>query len=237
MIRFVLSLAVLLPALVIAAPVPKGASARKLSEVYGELTDSQSACECKMVKGDLLRVTVPTSAPVVEANHPNTAAPLVAKSIEGDFVATVRVSHAFSKTAGKAEGAKRDTAVAAGLALTVDGDRNAKFAFVHRQQKKDDKWVSNRYAQVMHRGGGSGSGSGGTTLEEKPVYLRLTRTGDMMKCETSVDGTKWQPFSTLNAKGFSPVVNIGPTAFQSTDAEYVAEFDQYEVKVVTEEKK
>jgi hypothetical protein len=219
-----------------AAPVPK-ATIKKLSDVYGTEVDPSSPCKCEMVGGDKLRVVVPNTHRPAETEHPNTVPPLVTKSVEGDFVVIVRVSHSYSKSAGKAEGAKKQTEVAAGIALLGEGSENVRFTFVHRQTKTGDKWVSGRYAQVMHRGGGSGSGSGGAKLDESPVFLRLTRKDESLKCETSADGTKWQPFSTLTAKGLGPLVNIGPVAFQSSDAEYAAEFDKYEIKPLTEEKK
>jgi hypothetical protein len=218
------------------APVPKE-SAKKLKDVYGEVADPDSKCKCEMTRDGELRVVVPKDAPPLELDHGSRTLPLVTKTVEGDFEVTVRVAHAPPTDAGRAEGAKQQATVSAGIALYAEGDPKTNITFVHKHAHGGGKWTSGLGMQCNYGGGSSGSGRGSPNLEDKPVYLRLTRRGGTITTETSTDGKKWSLFVNHKAGRIGEAVVVGPVAFQNTTGEYEAVFDRYEVKPLTEEKK
>lgn len=236
MVRTLL-VALLFPVMVVAAPVPKAAGGKKLSETFGEQVNPDSTCKYEPAGKDGLRIVVPTTHPIEEVDHGKTVRPHMVRKVEGDFVLTVRIQHTFNKEAGKAENAKTKTMVAAGIGFIDADDARNTFSVCHMNTKSGDKWSTGQLMQIMHRGGGSGSGSGGQPAAGKPAYLRVTRKGEEVKSEFSGDGKKWQNFSTMKMNTLGPAVNIGPVACQSTDAEYSAEFTEYDIKPLIEEPK
>jgi hypothetical protein len=218
-----------------AAPVPKAVSAKNLQEVYGEVADS--GCKCEMTKDGVLQITVPKDVRATELTHNSRTLPLTTKTVQGDFELTVRMKHAPPKDAERAEGAKQPPTVSAGITVHTDGDPRTSVTFVHKHTKKGDKWTSGLAMQSNYQNGSSGSGRSGTTLEEKPLYLRITRRGEMVTAETSTDGKKWSRFTNQKADRLGETLVVGPVAFQNTTAEYDVEFDQYEIKPLKEEKK
>lgn len=232
-----LIVALLLPTIALAAPVPKAANAKKLSETFGEQVNPDSTCKYEPAGKDGLRIVVPTTHPIEEVDHGKTVRPHLTRKVEGDFVLTVRIQHTFNQAAGKAEAAKQKTMVSAGIGFIDADDGKNTFSVCHMNTKSGEKWTTGRLMQIMHRGGGSGSGSGGQDAVDKPTYLRVTRKGEEIKSEFSADGKKWQNFSTMKINTLGSAVNVGPVACQSTDAEYSVEFTEYDIKPLTEEKK
>lgn len=223
----------LLPALVVAAPVPKAAGVRPLAEVFGEVADPPWDCTVEMTKAGALRVAVPKLERPVELDHGAITPPLTTKSVEGDFELTVRVTHAPPKETDRAAGAKMAATVAAGVALYTEGDRRTNLTFAHTLVRENDAWA-NRLAAITHYGGGSSrtTGGGGDAAAGKPVYLRLTRLGDSFAFASSGDGKKWSPFSRLTLKGVGEVVLVGPTAFHNTAGDHEAVFDEYQIDLI-----
>jgi regulation of enolase protein 1 (concanavalin A-like superfamily) len=232
-----LLVALLVPVVALAAPVPKAAGGKKLSETFGEQVNPDSTCKYEPAGKDGLRIVVPTTHPIEEVDHGKTVRPHMIRKVEGDFVLTVRIQHTYKPEAGKAEAAKQKTMVAAGIGFIDADDARNTFSVCHMNTKSGDKWTTSQLMQIMHRGGGSGSGSGGQPAAGKPAYLRVTRKGEEVKSEFSGDGKKWQNFSTMKMNTLGPAVNIGPVACQSTDAEYSAEFTEYDIKPLIEEPK
>ena len=232
-----LLVALLVPVVALAAPVPKAAGGKKLSETFGEQVNPDSTCKYEPAGNGGLRIVVPTTHPIEEVDHGKTVRPHMVRKVEGDFVLTVRIQHTFNKEAGKAENAKTKTMVAAGIGFIDADDGKNTFSVCHMNTKSGDKWSTGQLMQIMHRGGGSGSGSGGQNSSDKPAYLRVTRKGEEIKSEFSPDGKKWQAFTTMKMTTLGPAVNVGPVACQSTDAEYSVEFTEYEIKPLAEEKK
>lgn len=221
-------------ALLVAAPVPKPV-AKKLQEVYGEIADS--GCQCELTKEGALQIVVPKGGRAVELTHDSRTPPLTTKTVTGDFELTVRVSHQPPKDADRAEGARQQATVSAGVALYAEGDPKTNATFVHKHSRNGDKWTSGLAMQSNHSNGSSGSGRASANLEDKPLFLRLTRRGDTLTSETSTDGKKWTRFSNHKSAQLGETVVIGPVAFHNTTADYEAVFDQYELKPLKEEKK
>lgn len=230
-------LAALFPLLAVAAPVPKPA-AKKLGEVYGDVVDADTACTFDLTKDGGLRVGVPKTHPAQDVEHGKTVRPLLTRKVEGDFVLTTRIKQTYDPAAGMAETAKRGAAVAAGVALTGDDNPKLSMTLVHTLTRNGDKWDAGRFMQVKFpNGGGSGSGSSGGVTDGQTTFMRLTRTGQELKAEYSGDGKKWFLFAKHKVDDLGEVLHVGPVAFQSTTADAEAEFDQYEIKPLTGEKK
>lgn len=221
----------LLPALIVAAPVPKP-PAKKIEDVFGTPADV-AGVTCEMTRQDELRVTVSKEA---AAGNQNTVRPYATRTVEGDFVLTVRVTHAPPASADLAVGNGTAT-VSAGIALFSESSPKHTANLLHKHTKTGDTWKSGMNMNTQHKNGGSGSGRQSAKLEDQPMYLRLTRRGDEFKSETSTDGKKWQGFGTHKVQGFGSSVVVGPYASHNTTAGYEVTFDEYVIKPLAEEKK
>lgn len=218
-----------------AAPVPKPA-AKKLEDVFGSSADVPGVT-LEMTRYDELKATVGKDAAAgIYANRIiGTFRPLAAKTVEGDFELTVRVTHAPPGKADLAAGTGSPTVIA-GIALVAERSPKSTASFFHEHVQAGDGWKTRLTMSTYHPKGGIGSDRQGGKLEDQPVYLRFTRTGDEFKGETSTDGKKWQEFATHKASGYGAVV-VGPYAGHNTGGEYEVTFDQYVIKPLTEEKK
>lgn len=228
----------LLPLLADAAPVPK-AGPKKIEDVFGQVADV-SGVTCEMTRADELRVAVSKEF-TVGTNQEHLIRPLVSKTVEGDFTLTIRVAHPPSKAADIAAVGPGAPTLSAGIALYAEGDPKKSLTLLHKHTKAGDDWKSSLSMSSRHERGGSGTGRQSKELEDKPLYLRLTRTGDQFMSETSADGKKWAAFGVHKVSGFGAVV-VGPVAVHNTTADADAVFDEYKLetaaaKETKEEKK
>lgn len=217
----------LLPAVALAAPVPKPPG-KKIEDVFGQVAEV-SGVTCEMTKAEELRVGVSKEF-TVSTSQEHLIRPLVSKTVEGDFVMTVRVAHPPSRVADLAAVGPGVPTLSAGIALYADGNPKQMLTLLHKHTKSGDTWKSSLGMNSRHDRGGSGTGRQSKGLEDKPLYMRLTRKGDEFKSETSADGTKWMGFGTHKVAGFGAVV-VGPVALHNTTADYDAVFDEYKLEV------
>jgi hypothetical protein len=222
----------LAPLLALAAPVPK-AQPKKIEEVFGTPSDVKGV-SCEMTRGGELKATVGKEA--AKAGTDANLIPLATRTVAGDFELVVRVTHNSPSGADLAVGNGQAT-VFAGLALFAENNPKYTLNLLHKHTKSGDTWKSGMNMSTRHENGGSGSGRQMQKLEDQPVYLRLTRTGDEFKSETSADGKKWQRFGTHKVQGFGGAVVVGPYASHNTNAEHQVTFDEYVIKTPGEEKK
>jgi len=222
---------ILLPSLILAAPVPK-APAKKIEDVYGTPGEFQGVT-LQMTRRDELKATVAKEA---AAANQNNLRPFTTRTIDGDFELTVRVTHTPPASAETGVG-NGGPVVYAGIALIAANDPKSTGNLLHKHVKVGDTWKSGLSMNTQHKNGGSGTGRGNVKLEDQPIYLRLTRKGDEFKSETSADGKKWQGFGTHKAQGFGATVVVGPVATHNTTASYEVTFDEYVIKTPAEEKK
>lgn len=220
----------LLPAIVVAAPVPK-TGGKKIEDVFGTPFE-MNGVTCEMTRKDELKATVGKEA---AAANERTVRPLATRTVEGDFELTVRVTHSPPAAADLAAGNGMPT-VFAGIGLFAENSPKHTLTLLHKHLKQGDTWKTGLSMNSQHPRGGSGTGRQNAKLEEQPVYLRLTRQGDTFTSQTSTDGVKWQGFGTHKVQGFGPVV-VGPVATHNTTSEYAVTFDEYVIRPLTEEKK
>jgi len=155
--------------------------------------------------------------------------PVVAKVVEGDFVVTARVS-ASLPVVGDTPARAETPAAAVGVSVfsREDGERKEECV----TGALGGFWMRGKW-QVMWMDCRWSGRAGGWATEEctaKPgssVHIRFTRRGDTLTQERSQDGTKWEEVSSGSLPG---PVSVGPVAFQCTKNDFVATFDEYELK-------
>lgn len=227
---------VALAGLAVSAPVPKE-KVKKLEDMFGVVADPKSDCKFDMMKGNALRITVPKSHPPTDFSDDHPAyPPMVAKVVEGDFVLTVRVTHAPAKEVGPAAGAKGITRVMAGIALYSEADPKSSLLFTQQHSAIGQEWWSG-FVREARGGGRASGGSAGGDERGKAVYLKLTRNGLDFKTATSTDGKTWEEFLNCSIDKLGAKLVVGLVALQSTSDDYEAVFDQYEIKPLKDEKK
>jgi hypothetical protein len=222
----------LFPVLAFAAPVPK-AQPKKIEDVFGTPSDVRGV-SCEMTRGGELKATVGKEA--AKAGTDANLIPLATRTVAGDFELVVRITHAPPSGADVSVG-NGAAAVFAGLALFAENNPKHTLNLLHKHTKSGDTWKSGLNMNTRHENGGSGTGRQMQKLEDQSTYLRLTRTGDEFKSETSTDGKKWQRFGTHKVSGFGGAVVVGPYASHNTNGEYEVTFDEYVIKSPGEEKK
>ena len=230
-----LSVVALVPLLAVAAPVPKASP--KLADLYGEPTDAKGDCTLEMGKRGVLTVTVPISHRAVDVRETDPLPPLAAKLVDGDFVATVRVAHSLPIAPGTAFPRRKlppAPTVAAGLVAFAEGSKSyGVMATVCRDWSKAEWGTTCLFLDATPTVGGMSGVHPPGVKPDHPLYLRVSRRGEKVTQAWSADGEKWETKRTCELAG--PVL-VGPVAFQSTDKEFAATFDQYELKELPKEK-
>jgi hypothetical protein len=217
-----------------AAPVPKAQP--KLEEVFGEVADKKDGCKYEMDKRGALTVTVPANADLTESFSP--PRPRFWKEVTGDFAATVRVKLTMSDKVGKPPRFLGFPEVMAGLGVESSADgpvggqvvAMVKYKFREKNQfGGDNTWDGDRDF------GGITQGLQGKTDDAR--YVRLTRRGVDVTYSKSEDGQKWEEWYTRSAGKLPDIVRVGPLAHHTTDSEFSATFDQYEIKPLKKDEK
>lgn len=225
---------VLVPMLAVAAPVLK--RARTMQTVYGLETDAKGECKLEMGRDGALAVIVPTTERPTDPKRVAWRRPIVAKSVEGDFVLTTRVTLGPPSNAGTQLRGEPPACVA-GVSLwaagtSVDNPRCAVAAvggYLDRGgwQMWDFhyEWGAPDRAMGMDRA---------ELNTDRPIFLRVVRKGDQVTHERSIDGREWH---TAYKAVLAGPISVGPVAFQSTDQEWSVTFDDYELTSLANDEK
>ena len=227
-------LLLLLPALAVAAPVPK--LTPKTFDGFGTAVETKGVTFESPQAGEL-RVSLSKEATTGSQAH-FVARPLVTQKVEGDFELTVRVTHAPPEAKDLAAVGKNNPVVSAGLALSSPDDPNASVVLLHRHIRDGDTWESTFNLSSRYGKKGSDSCRVSEKLHQQPIYLRLTRRGDEFTSAQSFDGKKWSSVfgSAHEVPGLGAVL-IGPVAGHNTNGQYEVTFDEYVLKPLTEKRK
>jgi hypothetical protein len=215
-------LAFLLPAAVVAAPVPKERDEERLKRVFGTVVAPDTECEFELLPGDRLRVRLPGRAYTLDPSARASSAPRVVREVEGDFVLRVRVAEVIDKTAGPALRGQTPQ-VSAGLLLRAGDDVRADLTRSH--QSGQNGWSSSIRFGARQPGRGLGS-STGFQFDPKPVHLRLTRTGPKVRGEYSSDGKSWRRLTETDLP-LGEKVSVGLFAAGGLDTAFEAVFDEF----------
>jgi hypothetical protein len=217
---------------VVAAPPPKDSATTKILRLFGEVIDPDKDCTISL-DGERLRMSIPGTTHGIHFDGSNNNAPRVLQDVTGDFVVKVKVV----KTALPADYGPEGLA-GAGLIVT-DADQAATFQRFHtiastsgggsnrvecyRFSSSFTDPPSAMKAGVFSMGGHLPSGAA-----DKPVYLKVTRTGSTVSTATSADGTAWVSDSKHTLK-LSRTVRVGVFANHSGKKPYEAEFESFTV--------
>lgn len=117
----------LFAALATAAPVPK--LKPTMADIYGEPTADEKVCVAKMDRNGTLTLTLPTTAAAEHPANVMTRGPLIARSVDGDFTLTTRMTLDLPKTAETTHRGFPPGA-AAGLCVDTGGVNNKRCAAV-----------------------------------------------------------------------------------------------------------
>jgi len=192
----------LLPLLAVAAPVPKRKPA---FGPLGDFTDPKTKCKAEF-KDASLTVTVPTDQPAVDAEENGAHLPVLARSVEGDFTLTVRMTQTLGDNPRRAS-PKMIEAAATGLAVFAEGHPElAVSAVILRRPYGKDEWPAFQHIgwSIPKRETGR-LVTGSWTKAGQPAYLRLTRHGKDVSFEESKDGEKWWP---MGSKELEAVMDL-----------------------------
>lgn len=225
--------ALLIPAAVAAAPVPKPAT-KPIEGVFGTPVATKGVT-CEMTAQGVLRVGVSKEA-AAEAKAHEDVRPLVARKVEGDFELTVRMAHTPPAGENLAAIDRDKLTVSAGIALYKADGKRGSLVVLNRVSNGREGWDSYFKMKAVYQSpetqGVTGALSSHQTLSDSPIYVRLTRRGDEFTAARGEDGKAWSPVfdETHTVSGLGPAVMIGPTAAHNTTGRYDVTFDEYVLK-------
>jgi regulation of enolase protein 1 (concanavalin A-like superfamily) len=222
-----LPLLLVLPALTVAAPVPKGTEADRLRRLFGTPVDPDGECKF-LLDGARLRITVPNSPHMLDPGRRVTNAPRTAREVEGDFTATVT-----ARLIQPARGAGQPV-FEVGLVVWHD-EQN--FAKIGRSLRFQGEGV-----QIGGTGAGTvagrqqfGWGMGGAGYDTENVALRATRTGNTIKMAISKDGKHWIAMPAVT-DAYPAKVTVGVYVAHSGGVPFTGEFEDFTVTPAKPEK-
>jgi regulation of enolase protein 1 (concanavalin A-like superfamily) len=221
--RTLFPLALLLPAVALAAPVPKETEAEKIKRLFGTPADPEKDCKFTL-DGEKLVLRTPEASHVFGFGNGIGNAPRVTRTVEGDFVATVRIRMAPPQPP-QPYGPRM--LFQAGLYVA---DSDTSFAFNTRaveDQNGTIRRTGRHGAWVSGNQQFSGS-SGGGAFDPETTFLRVTRTGDTTQFGASADGKGWHVFAGPKVQ-YGDKVTLGLFAANPGGLPFAAEFDQFTV--------
>lgn len=233
--RFVPCLFVsLLASVAVSAPVPKPESdADRVAKLLGKVTYPKEGCRF-VVDG----TTVTAKLPKEKVAHPEnwTYSMRTEKEVAGDFelTATLRTTAPRVPFQGPKSGALHH-AVGGGLVAWSldDEDPTARDVvlgrwFERERERRGDPytWAENRrasYPGIQYVGQTDG------TDPQRPLHLRITRTGKTVRTLTSEDGKAWKEWAAREVD-FGKRVAVGVWAFNLTDEPVEVVFEEFSLR-------
>jgi RNA polymerase sigma factor (sigma-70 family) len=213
--RQVKALAPIAPAKVV-GPFEKG---------WDEPLDPDKDCKFVLDK-DALTIEVPGKDHDLAVERPLMNSPRLMRDVEGDFVAQVRVSGAFSPSTDSTT-PQRVPFVGAGLWLMADDQTYVRLDRATLRRDGEAK----TYASWELRRDGKWELAGDATvqpLEDKATYLRLERKGDKLLASVSHDGKKWSELSPLELK-LPAKLKLGVGAGSTSTEPFKPRFDEFKL--------
>lgn len=221
-----------------AAPVPKASLA--LFEPFGKPVEIRGTT-CAVIRPGEIRVRLTKDAATESKAH-DFARPNVARTVEGDFELTVRIAHTPPDAGAVTVEDKGETIAAAGIALVRADGKRGSLVVLNRLSRSEVGWdtyfkLSALYETKAARGSIGGLSSH-HAFANAPLYLRLTRRGDVFTSTTSDDGKTWSPvFEEPHTIPGLGAVSLGPVAVHNTNGLYEVTFDEYTLSQPAKEQK
>ena len=197
---------------------------------WGEVVDPDGDCTVTEEKGKL-SIKVPGTlhdlCPGQNDPKKRHNAPRLLQAVKGDFVAMVKVT-ADWKPGDRLADANTFPYHGAGLFV---GDSDTQFVRLER-----NVWVAPdgqaSYTTPLQYADGRQINRHRVSREEffkgRSTWLKMERTGAELRTSISHDGNQWIETSVLAAK-FAETVGVGVEAVNSSDKEFVVEFEEFKV--------
>lgn len=252
--RYLLPL-LLLPAVALAAPVPKQTEKEKIESKFGKIVDPKGDSKFAL-DGDKLVVTLPANESRSfgfkdDPDHPNDRTkfekfnhcPQVEFEAEGDCVITVRVTCPLDPAAGDAADGKGVFGFVGGgiLARTKKGDWKSVgiCRFTRLDHVPDSKGIVPATRAFLNADGPEYRNSNGYNIPTlgssyvclKPIYLRGVRREGEWTISSSDDGKEWKEVDWWPDLTEAPV-KFALYAQHSTDKDHTVTFDEFKVEPI-----
>jgi regulation of enolase protein 1 (concanavalin A-like superfamily) len=185
---------------------------------WGEVIDPDGDCRISLDK-DRLTIAVPGTKHDLSAETGDMRAPRVLRTIEGEFIAHVKVAGKIGH-AGQRLSDRFLAYHGAGLLLWVD---NRTYVRLERAAIVQRNGELIHYANLELRRDGALRSSEGMKIPDRDYYLRLERRGGRVLGSVSEDGIRWAPFKPLTAD-LPKDVKLGVVATNTSTESLKAEF-------------
>ncbi|MFO0956515.1 MAG: DUF1349 domain-containing protein [Isosphaeraceae bacterium] len=186
---------------------------------WGDPVDPGNDCKIQL-EDKALVFQVPAGTHVLKPFPEKQNAPRVLRDIEGNFVATLKISGDF-----RGETANPEAAQSAGLLLWQD-EKN--FVRLERRTGKDGEVLAIDY----WKDGQPQEATPGTPWKGNSAWIRLTRRMDKLKAETSEDGKTWADLKNLGSVRLSSRLNLGTLVTNTAPKPANARFEEFQVKAI-----
>jgi len=176
-----------------------------------------------------LTIVVPGTPHVLSAEVPGMAmgAPRVMQGVYGDFKVSVKVAGRFDP--GKARSTPYDPYHGAGLIVWKDGRNYLRLERAVASIKERDT----PYLNYELREDGRLTISHGITTRDRPLHLKIERSGGEILAWQSEDGRKWSALPGMSVP-FRGKVEVGVLAVNASRRPLRAELEQYTLEVANE---
>lgn len=146
------------------------------------------------------------------------------REIQGDFVATVRVTGEF-KPGPKSMNPKSIPFQGAGFLLWSDSDNNVRIERI--SMLRGNKYVTG--VSFEEREGGYSGASHTELFKPGDCYLKMERKGNKITGSMSYDGKTWKSLKPIDTL-WPAKIKIGLTAVTTSSKPFEVKFDSFEVK-------
>jgi regulation of enolase protein 1 (concanavalin A-like superfamily) len=212
--------AVLVFALLAAAPAPADKAAAPQAKVWGDLVDAEGKSKVRL-DGGRATIEVPAGSYDLYPENGKVNAPRLLQGASGDFAVQVKV---VGKVMGEkgAEAPGRDVAFNAAT-LLIWQDENHFVRLDRAGFHKAGKPNHQTYYHVYE--GGKRTVHQNRPLAVKDSWLKLERKGGKVTASWSEDGKTWQSYPVQDVK-LSDKVKVGVAALNASSKPFAASFEE-----------
>jgi hypothetical protein len=194
---------------------------------WGEQLDPDRDCVFEPGPGGALTIALPAADKELSIERGRTNAPRTARTVTGNFVATVRVRGTF-KASTLAVAPDRPASVGAGLVVMGDDRTYVRFERVGLHKGGEDStylaWEARQDGKLARP-----SNPGEAKLVETDVWLRLIRRGPLVRAVYSQDGGEtWNPLPELTVR-MPDEVKVGVAAVTTGARAFKPTFDRFTI--------
>lgn len=229
----------LMPLVAVAAPVPKDGVKAKIEKQYGKMVDPKGDSTFDL-DGDKLTITLPAGEPRgfgyvegLKRGDPDEKfdhTPRVEFTQTGDFTLTVRVHSPLTEDA---KPLTPESASELGGGFRFNPKNGSWYRFGVMQSRPGRGKQSTIFpldTPGVLTNSGSGSGTSYAGLKGETIWLRATRSGEVIKQEASIDGAKWKEYTTTRCVIADDTITVSLYALHHSDTKHTVTFDQLKVE-------